>query len=141
MAIENELEEQEANREAATRLGPRVWNRLAEVVQRQCTEWNAVTREQTLTCKETALGDLRIRCAGREQQIVVHYDSKSGLVIIKNSARPENEPDTVLCMQGYATGNGRDARLVRTTNGEPINPEMMVLGHLRVLAGMARRTE
>jgi hypothetical protein len=132
--------EERLNREAAVALGPTVWRRLAETIFTQCREWNRVTGEETLSCKETALGDLRIWCAGRHCQMLVHYNSRRGLVSIKNTARPENEPDTVLSIEGFASGEGRDARLVRT-NSEPVNVEMLVLGHLRVLAGLSRRAE
>ena len=139
LSEESQSYEEQQNREAAIKLGLTVWNGLAETVLRQCREWNAVTGEQTLACKETALGDLRILCAGRSFQMVVHYNSKQGLVIIKNTARPENEPDTVLSIEGYLTGEGRNARLVR--NKEPVNVDMLILGHLRVLAGLSRRAE
>ncbi len=69
----------------------------------------------------------------------VHYDSKTRLVTIKNTARPENEPDTVLRIEGYATETGRDAHLVR--NNEAVKLDMLILGHLRELAGLSRRTE
>lgn len=132
--LENQL-----NQEAAIALGPTVWKRVVTNVANQCLEWNAVTNEQSLACKETALGDLRILCAGRPYQMLVHYDSRKGLVIIKNSARSEGEPDTVLRIEGYAIDGGRDARLTR--NFEPINLDMLILGHLRVLAGLSRRAE
>jgi hypothetical protein len=83
--------------------------------------------------------DLRIRCAGRNHYILVHFDSRRLLVIIKNSARPENETDTVLTVEGYRTENGRDAHLVR--NNEPINLDTLILSHLRVLAGLTRTVE
>ncbi len=131
--------EDHLNLEAAIALGSRVWKRLVDTVMTQCREWNGVTNEQTLTCKETALGDLRIRCTGKSHQMIVHYDSRRRLVIIKNTARPENEPDTILRIEGYATDGGRDAHLVR--NNAPVNLEMMILGHLRVLAGLSRRAD
>jgi hypothetical protein len=97
------------------------------------------TGDQSLTCKETALGDLRIRCTGRENyQMFVHYDPGTRLVTIKNTARPENEPDTILRIEGYAAEPGRDAHVVR--NKEP-NLDMLILGHLRVRAGLSRRAE
>jgi hypothetical protein len=71
--------------------------------------------------------------------MLVHYDPRTRLVTIKNSARPENEPDTTLRIEGYATEDGRDAHLVR--NNEPVNVDMLVLGHLRVLAGLSRRAD
>lgn len=139
LSEESRAYEDQQNREAAIKLGLTVWNKLAETVFAQCRDWNAVTKEQTLTCKETALGDLRILCAGRAYQMLVHYDSRQGLVTIKNTARLEAEPDTVMSIEGYATGDGRDARLMR--NNEPVNVEIMTLGHLRLLAGLSRRVE
>jgi len=102
-----------------------------------CQEWNSVTKEQTLSCKETALGDLRIRCAGRSHQLVFHFDSKHRLVRVENTAREDYEPKIVLLIQGFASGSGRDARLMR--NEEPVNLEMLVVGQLRVLAGLGRK--
>jgi len=140
LSVEGQLYEDKVNLEAAIALGPRVWKRLADTVLAHCSEWNSVTGEQSLTCKETALGDLRIRCVGRElYQVLIHYDPRTRLVTIQNTARPENEPDTVLRIEGYATEDGRDAHLVR--NNEPVNLDMLILGHLRVLAGLSRRAE
>lgn len=140
IAEENQAREAQLNREAAIALGPAVWKRLAASVNSQCRDWNVVTNEQTLSCRETPLGDLRIVCAGRPYQMTVHYVSAKGMVIIKNSARPENEPDTILRIVGFVNGSGRDAHLVRSTD-EPVNLEMLILGHLRVLAGLSRRAE
>jgi hypothetical protein len=136
LSQEQQQIEDRLNREAARSLALVVWKRLAKTVFAKCAEWNAVTKEETLTCKETALGDLRIRCAGRTHHMTVHFDSRKLQVIIRNSARPENEPDTVLSITGYPTESGRDARLVR--NNEPINMDMLVIGHLRVLSGLSR---
>jgi hypothetical protein len=129
IAEENQTRESQLNQEAAIALGPTVWKRVVATVTSECHDWNAVTNEQTLSCKETALGDLRLWCVGRPYQMIVHYDSRKGFVTIKNSARPENEPDTV-----------RDAHLIRS-NGEPVNLDRLILGHLRVLAGLSRRAE
>jgi hypothetical protein len=139
LSEEGQSHEDKLNLEAAIALSLVVWKRVADTVITQSREWNAVTEEQTLTCKETALGDLRIRCAGRPHQITVHYDSYNRLIRIQNSARPENEPDTVLRIEGYSTGSGRDAHLVR--NNQPVNLDMLILGHLRVLAGLSRRAD
>ena len=62
------------NMETGIVLAPAVWKKFADTVTATCKEWNEVTQEQTLTCKETILGDLRIWCAGRTQQLTVHYD-------------------------------------------------------------------
>ena len=131
--------EQALNRDAAIALAPAVWKKLAETVKAMCKEWNAVTKEQSLTCTETMMGDLRIRCAGRSHQMVIRFDSQRRLVRVENSAREEHEPKVVLNVEGYATDRGdRDARLMR--NNEPVNVPMLILGQLRVLAGLSRKS-
>ena len=104
-----------------------------------CDEWNAVTKEQSLTCKETMLADLRIRCAGRPHQLVFHFAARKRLVKVENTAREEHEPKVVLSIEGYPTESGRRARLTR--KNEVVNVEMMVLGQLRVLAGLIRKAD
>lgn len=131
--------EQTLNRDAAIALAPALWKELAETIVAMCHEWNAVTKEQSLTCKETMLGDLRIRCAGRPHQLVFHFDAGKRLIKVENSAREEHEPKVLLSIEGYPTESGRGARLMR--NCEVVNLEMMVLGQLRVLAGLSRRTD
>ncbi len=139
LAEEGQNYEDQLNRAAAISLAPVVWKRVIDAVNNKCAAWNEITREETLTCRETVLGDLRIRCAGRSQLLTVHYDSKNLLVIIKNTARAEHETDVVLQIQGYAATGGRDARLVR--NNHIVNLDMLIVGELRVLAGMNRQTE
>ncbi len=136
LSKEGQSYEDGLNREAAEKLAPGVWKR-ADTVIAKCEEWNVVAGERAFTYRETMLGDLRILCAGRSQQMVVHYDSKKLLIVIKNTARPEHEKDAILLIEGYPTGTERDARLVR--NNEPVNLEMLIVGELRVLAGMSRR--
>jgi len=136
---EGQSSEDRLNTEAAVALAPVVWKRVLETLAAMCEEWNSITKEQTLTCKETVLGDLRIRCAGRSQQLIVHFESKKGFVKIENSAREEHEPEVILLIQGYPTDSGREAHLVR--NNEPVNLEMLLLGQLRVLSGLSRRAE
>jgi hypothetical protein len=139
LSQEHQEAEDELNRQAAAALALPVWKRVSNAVYAKCRDWNAITNEETLTCKETAMGDLRIRCAGRNHYVIVHFDSRKLVVIIRNSARPENEGDTVLSIEGYRTQTGRDAHLVR--NNQPINLEMLILSHLRVLAGLSRTPE
>jgi len=129
--------EETLNREAAIALAPAVWKELAEKVFAMCKEWNEVTKEQSLTCKETALGDLRIRCTGRAHQLVLHYNAKKLVIKVENTAREEYEPKVVLSIEGYLNGSERSARLMR--NNEPVNLEMLILGQLRVLAGLSRK--
>jgi hypothetical protein len=137
LSVEGQAHEDKLNREAAEKLGSAVWKTVADTVNEQCREWNLVANEQTFTCRETMLGDLRILCAGRSQQMVVHFDSRKLLVVIKNSARLEHEKDVVLLVEGYASGSGRGARLMR--NNEPVNLSLLITGELRVLAGLSRR--
>jgi hypothetical protein len=139
LSQEGQAYEDQKNHEAAIALAPAVWQKFSDLVNTQCKEWNLITKEQTLTCKETVLGDIRVLCAGRPHQMIVHYDSPKRLIVIKNSARPEHETDTILHIRGFSTGAGRDAHLVR--NDQPVNPPMLIVGHLRVLAGLTRQQE
>ena len=134
MSEETEQQEAELNREAALRLAPKVWKQVAETFVSQCKAWNEILHEEALACKETILGDLRIRCAGKPQHISVHYDSRKLQVTIKNTARPEHEGDSVFLIGGWAAGT--EAHLFR--NNQKANLEVVVLGELRVLAGIGR---
>jgi hypothetical protein len=129
--------EQTLNREAAVALAPAVWKRFVETVVAMCNVWNSVTKEESLTHKETMLGDLRVRCAGRPHQLFFRFDARKRLVQVENTAREEHEPKVVLSIEGYATDAGRDARLMR--NNEPVNVETLILGQLRALAGLSRK--
>ncbi|MGC1617151.1 MAG: hypothetical protein WA765_01550 [Candidatus Acidiferrum sp.] len=137
LAEENQRNEDKLNKEAAAALSLQVWKRFRDAIFAQCQEWNAVTQEETLTCKETPLGDLRIWCAAKSKYMTVHYDSRKLLVTLKNSGRPEHEKDVVLQMEGYWTGSARDAHLTR--NDQPINVDLLLLGELRVLTGIGRQ--
>jgi hypothetical protein len=66
-------------------------------------------------------------------------DPKRLLVRVDNTAREDYEPKVLLSIEGYATDSGRDARLMR--NNEPVNLEMLILGQLRVLAGLRRKPD
>jgi hypothetical protein len=132
-----EAQEAKLNHEAAVRLCRVAWTRLATVIQDNCKQWNQVTGEETLTCKETLLGDLRIRCAGRPHQLSIHFDPSKLLITLKNTARAEHETDIVLNIEGYATENGRDAQIAH--NGKVANASIVILAELRVLAGMTRQ--
>lgn len=130
--------EEKLNREAANAYGPAVWKQLVQTVTSMCNEWNSVTKDPTLTCNETVLGDLRIRCAGRTPyQIIIHYEPRRRLVRVENSAREDHEPKVVLSIEGYITDSGRNARLMR--NNEPVNLEMLMLRQIRILAGLRRK--
>jgi len=132
-----EAQEAKLNHEAAVRLCRVVWNRVAAAVREKCKQWNQVTGEETLTCKETLLGDLRVRCAGRPHQLSVHFDPGKLLITLKNTARAEHETDVILNIEGHATETGRDAHVVH--NGLVANPDTVFLAELRVLAGMTRQ--
>ena len=113
---------------------------VKEVIFAQCSEWNAVTQEETLTCKETAIGDLRIWCMARSKQMTVHYDSKKLLIAVKNAGRLEREKELILCSEGYRMGSDRDDRDARLMLNElPANLDMLILGELRVLTGIGRQ--
>jgi hypothetical protein len=137
---EEQKYENERNMATAVARSLQVWNRFKDAILSQCNVWNTVTQEETLTCKETLLGDLRIWCAARSKQMTVQYDSKKLLVTVKNAGRPENEKDVILRVEGYRTGTGqddRDARLV--LNDQPANIDNLILGELRVLTGIGRQ--
>lgn len=134
---EEQRSEGEHNRATAVARAPQVWKSFMDAIFAQCSEWNAVTQEETLTCKETAIGDLRIWCAARSKQMTVHYNPKKLLITVKNAARLEHEKDVILRIEGYRTGSDREAHLVR--NDQPANIEMLILAELRVLTGMSRQ--
>jgi len=131
--------EETQNRDAALALAPAVWKKTTQTVASIVDEWNAVTKEQSLTCRETMMGDLRIRCSGRAHEMVVRFEPAKRLVRIDNTARPDHEPKVVLSIEGYATDSGRDAHLMR--NREPVNLDMLILGQLRLLCGLSRRSD
>src|SRR5712691_11531274 len=110
------LYEEEQNKRLAFARSPMVWKYFKDTIFQKCGEWNAITQEETLTCKETAIGDLRIWCAARNQQMTVHYDSKRLLITVRNAGRLEHEEDVVMHMEGHRTGmrlDDRDVHLVR----------------------------
>ncbi len=110
-------------------IAPLVWKSVKDSIFEKCREWNAVTQEETLTCKETVMGDLRIWCAARSKQMTVHYDSRKLLITVKNTGRLEHEKDVILHMEGYRTGperTDRDVHLVR--NEQAVNIELLIVG-------------
>ncbi|HTZ46112.1 MAG TPA: hypothetical protein VMH20_00870 [Verrucomicrobiae bacterium] len=131
--------EQQLNREAAIACAPALWQKLIASVTAMCDEWNAETRENTFSCKETILGDLRVRCAGRPHHLIFHFESKQRLVRLENTARQEHEPKTVLNIEGYLTESGRQARFMR--NNEPVDLHTLLLRQFRILAGLRGRGE
>jgi hypothetical protein len=137
LAEEGQSYEAKLNMETAIALAPAVWKKVRDLITTKCAEWNKVTQERTFTCSETALGDLRVWCAARSLGMTVHYDFKKLLITVKNSGRREHEKDVLLHIEGYSTGPGRDARLVRSD--EPVNLDMLILGELRVLSGIGRK--
>ena len=126
--------ERKLNMETAIAKAPLAWKHLKDTIFAKCKEWNAITKEETLTCKETAIGDLRVWCAGRAKQMTVHFESKRLLIVIKNMARDEMQQELPLVIEGYRTVSGREVRL--TKNGQPVNAEMLLLAELRVLTGI-----
>lgn len=135
---EGQKEDERLNKETAAARSLQVWKSLRDAIFAQCKEWNAVTKEESLTCKETPMGDLRIWCPLRSRQMTVHYDSRKLTVTIKNAGREVGQKDLVMTIEGYATNDGgRDARLVR--NSEPVNVAVLILSELRLVAGIGRQ--
>jgi hypothetical protein len=137
LAEEGRKHEDNLNKETAVARALHVWKNFRDAVFAKCSEWNAVTQEQTLTCTETPIGDLRIWCSATAKQMTIYYDSKKLLITVRNGARLEVERDAILQIEGYSTGSGRDAHLVR--NNETVNIDSLVLGELRLLAGIGRQ--
>ena len=140
LSEEEQIYEDTQNKALALARSPMVWKYIKDTIFEKCREWNAITQEETLTCKETAMGDLRIWCAARRQQMMVHYDSKRLLITVRNGGRLEHEKDVVLHMEGYRTGperTDRDVHLVR--NEQAVNIDMLMVGELRVLTGLDRQ--
>ena len=137
LSKESQTYEDQMNQETAEKLAPAVWKNVASTIIAKCNEWNHITGEQTFSVKETLLGDLRVLCAGRSQQMIVNYDSRRLLVTIKNGGRLEHEKDVILHVEGYATGASRAAHLVR--NAQSVNLDLLITGELRVLAGLSRQ--
>jgi hypothetical protein len=134
------LYEEKQNRATALARAYEAWRRFRGAVYEKCREWNEVTQEETLTCKETPLGDLRVWCAAKSKQLTVHYDPKKLLITLKNAARPEHEKDVLLHIEGYRTGPERSDRGVRLVRSEqPVNADLLLVGELRVLTGMTRQ--
>src|SRR6266480_82434 len=137
---EDQLYEEKHNMAMAVAGSPLVWKGVKDSIFEKCREWNAVTQEQTLTCKEPALGDLRIWCAARSKQMTVHYDSRKLLITVKNAGRLEHEKDVILHIEGYRTGPERTDRAIRLTrNEQPVNIDLLIVGELRVLTGLERQ--
>ncbi|HET7259116.1 MAG TPA: hypothetical protein VFI75_05310 [Candidatus Acidoferrum sp.] len=137
---EEQKYEDEQNLATAVARSLLAWKRLKDSILAQCNEWNAITQEQTLTFKETPLGDLRIWCAARAKQMTVHYDSRKLLITLKNAGRLEHEKDVILNIEGYRSGPNRDDRDVHLVrNEQPVNIDMLILAELRVLTGIGRQ--
>src|SRR5260370_24720635 len=85
------------------------------------------------------MGDLRIWCASRRQQMMVHYDSQRLLVTVRNGGRLEHEKDVVMHMGGYRTGPGRtnpDVHLVR--DEQAVDIDIVLVGGPRRVTGFGR---
>jgi hypothetical protein len=137
---EEQIYEETHNVALAVARAPLVWKSVKDTIFEKCGEWNDITQEQTLICKETALGDIRIWCAARSKQMTVQYDSRKLLITVKNAGRLEHEKDVILHIEGYRTGadrSDRDVHLVR--NEQAVNIDMLIVGELRVLTGLGRQ--
>jgi hypothetical protein len=137
LSEEEQINEDKLNLETAIARSPQVWKTVKDTIFAKCSQWNTVTQEETLTCKETAMGDLRIWCAARSKQMTVHYDSRKLLITVKNAGRLEHEKDVILHIEGYRTESDRGTRLVR--NDQPVNIDMLIVGELRTLTGIGRQ--
>jgi len=84
---EEQIYEAQQNQALAVARSGWVWKSVKDSIFEKCREWNAVTQEETLTCRETWLGDLRIWCAAQSKQMTVHYDSRKLLITVKNAGR------------------------------------------------------
>jgi hypothetical protein len=140
LSDEEQRYEDELNNALAERRSLHFWKEIRDMVLKKCKEWNEVTGEETLTCKETMMGDLRVVCAAKAKQLIVRFESRRRLITFVNGGRAEHEKDVILRMEGYRTGpdrNDRDIRMI--LNGEPVNLDNMLLGEMRVLTGMKRQ--
>src|SRR5258708_23475085 len=70
-----QIEEERLNAQAAFALAPKVWKRVAETFMAQCEAWNAITKTESLSSKETILDDLPIPCSCNPTITTAHYDS------------------------------------------------------------------
>jgi hypothetical protein len=130
--------EEKHNRATAVARAPLVWKSVKDAIFAPCSEWNAVMQEETLTCKEIPIGDLRIWCAAKSKQLTVHYDSKKLSIVVKNAGRLEHEKDVILRIVRIPDRPRPGCpRLMR--NGLPVNIDMLILGELRVLTGIGRQ--
>src|SRR5712664_2232973 len=137
---EEQIYEATQNQALAMARAPLVWKSVKDSIFQKCSEWNAITQEETLTCKETVMGDIRIWYASRSKQMTVHYDSRKLLITVKNAGRLEHEKDVILHIEGYRTGTHRDDRDVHLVrNEQAVNIELLIVGELRVLTGMSRQ--
>src|ERR1700688_2924557 len=133
---EEQIYEEKHNMALAVARSPLVWTSVKDAIFEKCGEWNAVTQEETLTCKETAIGDLRIWCAARSKQMTVHYDSKKLLIMVRNAGRLEHEKDVILHTKGYRTGADRADRDVHLVRNEQVVTLVILFGaRLAVLTG------
>jgi hypothetical protein len=137
LAKEKLEEESRLNLVEAMKRSPKIWKSFRDSVEQKCKEWNTIAGAQVLTCRETILGDLRVWCPERSLQLTIHYDSKLLQIHLKNSARLEPERESAIYIKGFATGDGRDARLER--NDQPINLDQILASELRILTGVVRR--
>jgi hypothetical protein len=134
------LYEDTQNKALAAARAPMVWKYFKDTLFEKCREWNGITGEETLVCKETAIGDLRIWCGPRRKMMMVQYDSRRLVITVINAGRLEHEEDVIMHMEGYRTGTHRDDRDVHLVrNEQPVNIDMLIVGELRVLTGLSRQ--
>src|SRR5260370_39075405 len=88
---EEQKYEDEHNMATAVARSLLVWKRFKDAILTQCNVWNTVTQEETLVCKATLLGDLRICCPARTKQMTLHYDCRNLFVTIMIAGRLDHE--------------------------------------------------
>src|SRR5437773_12005569 len=86
---EEQIYEQKHNMALAVARAPLGWKNVKDSIFEKCSEWNAVTQEETLICKETAIGDLRIWCAARSKHKTVDYEPKKLSIPMNNAGKLE----------------------------------------------------
>src|SRR5260370_37380652 len=82
---EEQIYEEKHNMVLAVARAPLVWKNVKDFIFGKCGEWNGGTQEETLTCKETAIWDLRVLCAAKSKQKTVQFDSQKILITVKNA--------------------------------------------------------
>src|SRR5437762_14073394 len=84
---EEQIYETQQNQALAVVRSPWDWKSVKDAILDKRGEWNAVTQEETLTCRETSLGNLRVGGSARSKPMTLHYESSKLLITVKNRGR------------------------------------------------------